>query len=194
MTNSTLTRKQQILIIATNLFDQKGYNASSMRDLAKEVGVEPASLYSHFRSKEDILKNICDQIANEFFEEQNTRLKKEDSPVEQLRAVIIAHITVIANNLGSASVFFKEWKYFTEPNLTAFAAQRSSYESSFRKIIQSGIEQEYFDAVDVNFIIKLLFSMMNDTSDWYNKDGELSPSAIAENIHLLIYNGIKKKK
>src|SRR5690554_4163786 len=136
MTNSTLTRKQQILIIATNLFDQKGYNASSMRDLAKEVGVEPASLYSHFRSKEDILKNICDRIANEFFEEQNTRLKKEDSPVEQLRAVIIAHITVIANNLGSASVFFKEWKYFTEPNLTAFAAQRSSYESSFRKIIQ----------------------------------------------------------
>jgi AcrR family transcriptional regulator len=193
MTSSTLNRKQQILIIATRLFEKKGYNASSMRDLAKEVGVEPASLYSHFRSKEDILKTVCNRIGDEFFEEQEEWINEKDNPVEQLRAAIVAHIKVISNNIGSASVFFKEWKYFTEPNFTAFAAKRSSYESSFRNIIQKGIEQDYFEEVDVNFIIKLLFSMMNDTSDWYNKEGELSPKAVAENIHLLIYNGIKKK-
>ncbi|MEX0813128.1 MAG: TetR/AcrR family transcriptional regulator [Chitinophagales bacterium] len=193
MTSSTLTRKQQILIIATRLFEKRGYNATSMRDLAKEVGIEPASLYSHFRSKEEILKTVCNRIADEFFEEQEKVLKNENNPVEKLRGAIVAHISVIANNMGSASVFFKEWKYFTEVNYTAFMAKRSSYESIFRNIIHQGIEQDYFEAVDVNFIIKLLFSMMNDLSDWYNKEGELSPIAVAENIHLLIYNGIKKK-
>lgn len=193
MTSSTLNRKQQILIIATRLFEKRGYNATSMRDLAKEVGIEPASLYSHFRSKEDILLTVCNRIAEEFFDEHEKVLDKKSTPVDQLRKAIIAHISVIAGNLGSASVFFKEWKFFTEPNYTAFSAKRSSYESIFRNIIHEGIKQGYFEAVDVNFIIKLLFSMMNDLSDWYNKEGELSPLAVAENIHLLIYNGIKRK-
>lgn len=193
MTSSTLNRKQQILIIAARLFEKKGYNATSMRDLAKEVGVEPASIYSHYRSKEDILKIICDQISNEFFEAQEKKVSKEENPVEQLRSAITAHISVIANNMGTASVFFKEWKYLSEPNYTSFAAKRSNYESVFRNIIQKGIEEDYFETVDVNFIIKLLFSMMNDTSEWYSKEGTLSSIAVAENIHLLIYNGIKKK-
>lgn len=193
MTSSTLNRKQQILIIASRLFVRKGYNATSMRDLAREVGVEPASIYSHYRSKEEILKIICDRIADEFFEAQEKKINSDETPVVKLRQAIIAHISVIANNMGFASVFFKEWKFFTEPNYTSFAAKRSIYESIFRKIIQEGIEKAYFEEVDVNFIIKLLFSMMNDTSEWYSKDGALSPDAVAENIHLLIYNGIKKK-
>ena len=61
-------RKTQILAAGEKLFNEKGYLATSVRDLADAVGMEAASLYSHYKSKEDILWTIADRCANEFFE------------------------------------------------------------------------------------------------------------------------------
>ncbi|RYF93648.1 MAG: TetR/AcrR family transcriptional regulator, partial [Chitinophagaceae bacterium] len=60
------TRKDVIIAKAARLFREKGYSASSMRDLAEEVGVEAASLYNHISSKAEILQEICFKVANKF--------------------------------------------------------------------------------------------------------------------------------
>ena len=75
-----IKRKDQITKVAMNKFREKGYRAVSMRELANHVGIEAASFYNHFDSKESILKEICFRMANEFFAGVEQALKEENKP------------------------------------------------------------------------------------------------------------------
>ena len=63
-TNST---RQNIRQTAERLFRDRGYAATGMRELAKEVGIEAPSIYNHYKSKDDLLREICIDIAGQFF-------------------------------------------------------------------------------------------------------------------------------
>jgi AcrR family transcriptional regulator len=175
-------RKEQINEIAQTLFRNKGYAATSMRDLAKEVGIEPASIYSHVKSKEALLQKICFRIAYEFFDALQGILKEDLSAEEKLSTAIDAHVGVILNNLDATTVFFHEWKHLSEPSLSEFKTLRNKYEKQFRSIIEAGIESDEFDEVDAHVSIKLLFAMMNSIYEWYNPKGKLKQQEIVRNI------------
>ena len=175
-------RKEQINEIAQTLFRNKGYVATSMRDLAKEVGIEPASIYSHVKSKEALLQKICFRIADEFFDALQGILKEDLSAEEKLSTAIDAHVGVILNNLDATTVFFHEWKHLSEPSLSEFKMLRNKYEKQFRSIIEAGIESGEFDEVDAHVSIKLLFAMMNSIYEWYNPKGKLKQQEIVRNI------------
>jgi len=60
------SKKELIIQEAALIFKQKGYSATSMRELAEKVGMEAASLYNHIRSKDEILEEICFKVANQY--------------------------------------------------------------------------------------------------------------------------------
>ncbi len=186
-------RKEQIIEIAQNLFREKGFPASSMRDIAKEVGVEPASLYSHFKSKDDILKFICFKIADDFFEAQEPIHYSVSNPVEKLKRLVAEHIRVVINNLDAAAVFFVEWSYLKEPDLSEFISMREKYERGFRDVVQEGITSGDFRMMDVNFTVRLLFSIMNGAHEWYKTSGKVSPDKAGEKMSEFILNGLAIK-
>ena len=106
MIATKLDRKSEIRLTAKKLFKERGYAATSMRDLAKEVGIEAASLYNHLSSKEELLNEMCFDIADQFFLAFNAAILEEKNPSKKLKAAIKAHIGVIANNLDASTVFF----------------------------------------------------------------------------------------
>jgi len=193
MTVAISKTKDQIVAVAQNMFRERGYAATSMREIAKEVGVEPASIYSHFKSKDERLKYICFLIADEFFEVQEPILNSMSNPIEKLKRMIAEHIGVIMHNLDAATVFFIEWSFMKNSDLSKFIKLREQYEKGFRDVIQDGITSGDFRMMDVNFTVRLLFSVMNGIHEWYKASGKVSPDEVGEKMSRFILSGLEIK-
>jgi AcrR family transcriptional regulator len=192
MATAKLDRKSEIRQTAKKLFKEKGYAATSMRDLAKEVGIEAASLYNHLASKEELLHEMCFDIADQFFLAFQSATTAEKNPSRKLKSAIKAHIGVIANHLDASSVFFHEWVFLKEPDLGKFKKMRYQYEQGFRDLVQKGIEEKDFKDVNVKLAVFTIISALNATYDLYKSNEKLSQEEIAESISNLLLKGLKK--
>lgn len=186
----TLSRKDQITQVAKGLFKQHGYAATSMRDLARAIGIEPASLYSHIKGKEELLRDICLGIGEDFHTALDTALESNDPPEVQFRAAIRAHIGVIIDNIDASGVFFVDWRYLTEPNITLFRNLRHDYEQKFRNILRAGIRHGVFRETDIRFTMRMIFSAINGTHEWYKPNGQLDPDDISTQTADFLLRGL----
>lgn len=188
-----LNRKTHIRQIAQSLFREKGYSATSMREIAEAVGIKAASLYNHFKKgKEEILADICFDLAHQFFQAIGKVERMEISATETLNEAIKAHVKVITKDLDASGVFLHEWRSLDKENLQKFMLQRKEYEQHFYKIIEKGIQTKEFKNVDTHFFCLGLFSAMNWLYDWYKPTGKLSPEDIANQLFHLLFDGLKK--
>jgi TetR/AcrR family transcriptional regulator, cholesterol catabolism regulator len=186
-----ISRKEQIEVTATSLFQNKGYAATSMRDLATGLGIEAASIYSHIKSKEEILQNICFKMADEFFDAKETIEKKNLPPIEKLTEAIKGHVRVVTKNAAASAVFFTEYKHLSEPALDEFLQMRTHYEDWFRNIIIDGMKQKKMREVDQKFTILTILSSINFISNWYKPEGKMSADEIGERLSKLFIQGLK---
>jgi TetR/AcrR family transcriptional regulator, cholesterol catabolism regulator len=187
-----LNRKQQIDLTATALFKKRGYAATSMRDLANELGIEAASIYSHIRSKEEILQRICFRMANEFFETIAKTETNEISATTRLHHAIISHVYILTKNTDASAVFLNEWRHLSEPYHTDFLAMRNRYETHFAEIIHDGLRSGEFSVPDEKFAVLTILSSLNWLHTWYKPEGNMKPDEIATNLAIMLLNGIKQ--
>src|SRR5215210_5997789 len=109
------TRKEQIYQAASTLFSERGYRATSVRDIARELDLQGGSLYAHISSKEDVLWQIVARAA-EAFQSSVEPIAVSDAPTpEKLRRMIHAHVRVVVGHLSHATVFFQDWRHLSEP-------------------------------------------------------------------------------
>src|SRR3954469_21009044 len=97
------------------MFSRQGYHATTMRDIARELNLQGGSLYAHIESKEDVLWEIVERAAREFLSAARPLAVGAAPPSERLRAMLRAHVEIVARNLSDATVFFHEWRFLAQP-------------------------------------------------------------------------------
>jgi len=186
----TMRKKTDILTIAGELFSQRGYHGTSMRDLAKALDLRGASLYSHIKSKEEMLWEIVNHSADQF-QASAEAVSQDSSPEEQMRQLIRGHLHVIAEALPYATVFLIEWKFLTPALREQVKARRDAYEAHFRRVIKEGIEQKVFRVQDPRLASLFVLSALNWTCQWFHLDGPLSVDELSEQYTTLILRALK---
>ncbi|MFM8740378.1 MAG: TetR/AcrR family transcriptional regulator [Cytophagales bacterium] len=190
---ATLSRKEQVIRSAAQLFREKGYAASSMRDLAQKLGIEAASLYSHIKSKEEILQSLCFDMATEFRKSLQEVESKKVSASEKLKFGIIGHIQVMAKDLVASAVFMNEHRHLSQPYLRDFLLLRINYINRFKDIIEEGINKgEFKENIDKKLAVMTLFSSLNWMPMWYDPHSNIMPADIGQQLADMLVTGLKK--
>jgi AcrR family transcriptional regulator len=187
-----MNRREEILAQATQLISAKGYEAASVRDIAERVGIEAATVYSHFSSKEEMLWEIALSCANQFIESITPIVESDLTTRNKLTAMIIAHVETLTQNLNAAVIFLNEWRHLSEPRRSQYAQMRDHYEGMFRKVVSQGIEENTLREVDEKFGALTILSALNWTYQWYKPSGEMKPKEIGEKLAALLLHGLLK--
>ena len=182
--------KADIINIAGDLFSERGYHGTSMRDLAKTLDLQGASLYSHIKSKEQMLWEIVNHVADEFLYHAQA-IPQEQSPEQRMTQLVQAHLSVIAHELQYVTVFYQEWKFLDEPLREAIKERRDAYEAYFRQTIEDGIREGVFVVNDAQLATIFVLSALNWTYHWFHPDGSLSIEQVSEQYTTLVLRSLK---
>lgn len=184
-------REDQVRAVALRLFKEKGYHATSMRDIADEVGINKGSLYSYIRTKEDLLIPVFERAMGALVERMDAIAADPTlSPTERLQRVIHAHITHVAEHLDELTVYLSEWRQLRAASLSKNREQRERYAEQFHAILQDGVSRGEFRPMDTRIVMLGTIGMFNYLFRWYRRDGRMTPDQIADELLDLVMRGV----
>ncbi|HAI84055.1 MAG TPA: TetR/AcrR family transcriptional regulator [Chitinophagaceae bacterium] len=190
--DNDLSRKEIITQAAAALFQEKGFKAASMRDLADKVGVEAASLYNHIKSKAELLHNICVNVANNFWNHIHAVENHQGNAIEKIEMLLRFHIREMVSNYQEVYVSDREWKHLTEPYLSNFHTQRREYRKKIAALIEAGIKSGEIRPIDAPTAVLIMLHAVSGIDSWHRSKQKISAEALEENMVTIMINGLRK--
>jgi AcrR family transcriptional regulator len=185
-------QKAKMLETARRLFWEKGYNATSMREIAVSYGCRPANIYNFFSDKEEILFEVLreemEQIINPI-----KHLEKDDgtSPIEQLKFIIESHLKVTLSYRRSAKTLFDVALDSLSPDKRKKIIDfRDTYDRIIRKVIRRGIDSGFLPEVDVRLAGFMIASMITRTRIWFHPKKGVSVNDLTDFIFKFAFQGL----
>lgn len=183
--------QQAIVTAAAELFAHNGFGATSLDEIAEQLGASKASLYYHIKNKEEILRLIFLTVLTVSEEPLRLISESDQPPHEKLRRAIEHQTAVAANRSPAMIVFYREQPHLTGPFAGEIILRKKAYERYFERIIEEGQNAGVFQPdADPKIVTFGLLGMCNWLSQWYQSSGQYSPQQIAEIFANTIEKGL----
>jgi AcrR family transcriptional regulator len=191
-TRKKASKKEFILKKAAQMFREKGFAATSMRDLAETVGIEAASLYNHIRSKNEMLETICFDVANRFTMFMDELEGTNQSSIKKIETLLRFHIKQMIESFEEVIVCDREWKHLDEPYLSNFHNQRRTYRKRFAAIIEEGISKNEIKKIDAPTVVLIMLHSVNGIESWHRSTAKITAKELEDNMVLIMIDGLRK--
>lgn len=163
---------------ATKLFARYGYAAVSMRQIAREVGVQAGALYLYTPDKQSLLAELMIGHLQELHDAWDTPPIIGGDPPEQLDAFVRFHIRFHLPRYEQVFIAYMEMRNLQARNYTRVEELRRAYEDVLEAILRRGREAGVFDLVDTRLSTMAIIAMLTGVNTWYREDGRLSVQEI----------------
>ena len=185
------SKKDLIVQKAASMFREKGFPATSMRDLAESVGIEAASLYNHIQSKSEILQQIIFRISDDC----NKHLAELDSAglsnLQKIESITRFHIQMMLHRIEEYHVMINEWIHLESQFLTDFTGQRRSYVQKLESFVADGIAAKEIKPILPYVAVLTILSAVRGLEFWHRSQKKYTPEELEENMVSYLIGGLR---
>jgi AcrR family transcriptional regulator len=189
VTTST-DRKVEIVASAAELFDTRGFHATSMEDIADAVGLRKPSLYHYFKSKDEILFLIHDEFIEILLQRHARRMTLDMDRKTLLLEAMGDILELMETHRGHIRVFFEAHRELPQDRHDEIVEKRTRYQQMITEVLEEMIEAGEVRPVRADLAAQGIFGMCTWAYQWFRPDGPLRPRDIAYFFWDAILNGL----
>jgi len=176
----------KLLQMAAHLFRSKGYERTTVRDLAAAIGIQSGSIFHHFKSKEEILRSVMEETIVYNTALMRAALAEAQDTRERLLALIRCELQSIMGGTGEAmAVLVYEWRSLSEEGQAQVLALRDTYEQIWLAVLGEAREAGYFKG-DPFIQRRFLTGALSWTNTWFRSQGPMTLDQLAEEALSLV--------
>jgi AcrR family transcriptional regulator len=180
-------RQAQVVLDAARVFAKRGYDQTSVPQLADELGIAAGGLYHYFGGKEQLLIAICDQLMEPLLDTAQQILSRPEPAADRLRALVRAWVVHVVEHRDHMLVFQQERHVVDHgPQWRRVRDSRKRFERDVEALLGELHDQGAARLDDARLSLAALLGMVNHTAQWYRPRGRLSPDAIADGYVALL--------
>jgi TetR/AcrR family transcriptional regulator, cholesterol catabolism regulator len=186
-------RRDEILALATQIFADKGYASTTVREIADSAGILSGSLYHHFESKESMLHEIMHGFLDYTVAQYRETIAAGGDPLDVLRALVHDAFTALGSNPAALAVMINEFNFLVQfPRFEYLREGAEETERLWSEVIEEGMR---VGVIRSDIEPRMIYRFMRDTIwisvRWYHPDGKYHPDQIADFYLDVLLDGIK---
>jgi AcrR family transcriptional regulator len=172
-------RARELQRVAAELFFTKGYEATTLREIARALGIKSASIYYHWDSKETILFDLIRSTMEQLTAGARSVLEREPSADRRLAGIVVHHVVLHALRPKEATLGDTELRSLTRAHAREAMRMRDEYESLVLGVLEDGARSKHLDVLDLKLTAYAVISQCTNVGIWYRADGRLSLDEVA---------------
>lgn len=185
------SRAPMVLDAAARLFCRQGYEGTTLRDIARAVGMLPGSIYCHFDTKEDLLVAVYLRGVDQICQGVEAIVAEHQDPWDRLEAACVTHLEAILRDDDYARVVVRVRPADVPPAARRLVAARDRYEALWAALIDALPLRRRADRKTLRL---MLLGALNWSQNWYRPEGPASPRSIARQFTALLRQGMEHRE
>jgi AcrR family transcriptional regulator len=186
----TRSVREKILAAAVQLFAEYGYHAAPLRDIASIAGIQAASIYYHYPSKQTLLVEIMETHMQRLNANLERILRQQNDPLQRLRAAIANHIRLHTSYKAEFFIIDTEIRALEGENRSRIIAMRDQYEFLLRELLKDGMERGVFRQSDVKVSVYAIIAMCTEVATWFRPTGRLTVQQVIDIYTQILTQGL----
>ena len=175
-------KRERIILTAVELFHKNGLSKTTLEAVARKMNVTKPFIYSHFKSKDDLLAEICSRGIRSSLDVLNRVALSEGSATEKFRAMAHDFMLAVIENQGHIAIYTREEKQLSKESLDAINQMRREFDRKICSLLDEGIGTGEFVVDDVQLASLAIGGIIGGSYVWYRQDGRLTANETAERV------------
>lgn len=183
--------QESVVRAAIEVFNRRGYDGTSMEDLAKELGFTKSAIYHHVPSKQHLLEAALDDALDGLTQLVETARSAADasSAYERLRTVVTESVEVLIEHLPSVTLLLRV-RGNSDAELTALRRRRA-IDAELATLVKAAVDEGSLRSdIEPELISRLLFGLVNSLAEWYRPNGDQDARSVAKALTTLAFDGL----